>query len=227
MIYDLVEVDFTFALNICHYNLQHFRRSQYLSKLIDKFILFFWGYSHHKWIKLQTLAMYFLPSLDLCLYYQVATLLQLGPGWITSLCVKNGNQEFYISSHRIGGMTSSSRKIRFSLLLEMQHVTHFQSAVYIRCIASLGRSVLGKTVPSVLSTARGLRPKLNLNEILQIDTRGFNAAFSHWIPSVSVVQFTVQMSKLNGLGKTHLKHLCSRTENFAHPITTNKLFESV
>ena len=32
---------------------------------------------------------------------------------------------------------------------------------------------------------------------------GFNAAFSHWTPSISIVQFTVQMSKLNGLGKTH------------------------
>ena len=44
---------------------------------------------------------------------------------------------------------------------------------------------------------------LNSNATLQRDTRGFNAALSHWIPSVSVVQFTVQMSKLNGLGKTH------------------------
>ena len=40
--------------------------------------------------------------------------------------------------------------------------------------------------------------KLNSNDTLQRDTRGFNAAFSHWIPSVSVVQFMVQMSKLNG-----------------------------
>ena len=32
---------------------------------------------------------------------------------------------------------------------------------------------------------------------------GFNVAFSHWTPSVSIVQFTVQISKLNGLGKTH------------------------
>ena len=48
--------------------------------------------------------------------------------------------------------------------------------------------------------------KLNSNDTLQRDTRGFNAAFSHWIPSVSVVQFTVQMSKLNGLGKTHQEH---------------------
>ena len=43
--------------------------------------------------------------------------------------------------------------------------------------------------------------------MLQRDTRGFNAAFSHGIPSVSVVQFTVQMSKLNGLGKTHRKRI--------------------
>ena len=35
------------------------------------------------------------------------------------------------------------------------------------------------------------------------ETRGFNAAFSHGIPSVSVVQFTMQMSKLKGLGKTY------------------------
>ena len=44
-------------------------------------------------------------------------------------------------------------------------------------------------------------------DTLQRDTRGFNAAFSHWIPSVSVVQFTVQMSKLNGLGKTHRERI--------------------
>ena len=31
----------------------------------------------------------------------------------------------------------------------------------------------------------------------------FNAAFFHRIPPVSVMQFTVQISKLNGLGKTH------------------------
>ena len=48
-----------------------------------------------------------------------------------------------------------------------------------------------------------LPQKLNSNDTLQRDTRGFNAAFSHWIPSVSVVQFTMQMSKLNGLGKTY------------------------
>ena len=52
-----------------------------------------------------------------------------------------------------------------------------------------------------------LPQKLNSNDTLQRDTRGFNAAFSHWIPSVSVVQFTVQMSKLNGLGKTHRERI--------------------
>ena len=31
--------------------------------------------------------------------------------------------------------------------------------------------------------------------------------FSHWLPSVSVVQFTLQMSKLNGLGKTHRERM--------------------
>ena len=51
----------------------------------------------------------------------------------------------------------------------------------------------------------------NSNEVLQLDTRGFNAAFSHWIPSVSVEQFTVQMFKLNWIGKTHRKHHCRRT----------------
>ena len=49
--------------------------------------------------------------------------------------------------------------------------------------------------------------KLNSNATLQLDTKGFNAAFSQWIPSVSVVQFTVQMSKLNDLGKTHRTRL--------------------
>ena len=37
--------------------------------------------------------------------------------------------------------------------------------------------------------------------------RGFNTAFSHWIPLVSILQFMVQMSKLNGLGKTHREHI--------------------
>ena len=45
--------------------------------------------------------------------------------------------------------------------------------------------------------------KLNSNDTLQRDTTEFNAVFTHWTPPVSVVQFTVQMSKLNGLGKTH------------------------
>ena len=49
--------------------------------------------------------------------------------------------------------------------------------------------------------------KLNSNDTIQQDTRGFNAAFSHRIPSVSVVQFTVQMSKLDGLGKTHRERI--------------------
>ena len=35
--------------------------------------------------------------------------------------------------------------------------------------------------------------KLNSNGTFQQDTRGFNAVFSQKIPSVSVVQFTVQM----------------------------------
>ena len=59
--------------------------------------------------------------------------------------------------------------------------------------------------------------KLNSNDTLQRDTRGFNAAFSHWIPSVSVVQFTVQMSKLNGLGKTHRERI------FVVELSTNEI----
>ena len=49
--------------------------------------------------------------------------------------------------------------------------------------------------------------KLNSNDTLQRDTRRFSAAFFHRIPSVSVVQFTVQMSKLNGPGKTHRERI--------------------
>ena len=49
--------------------------------------------------------------------------------------------------------------------------------------------------------------KLYSNGTLQRDTGGFNAAFSQKIPSVSVVQFTVQMFKLNGLGKTHRERI--------------------
>ena len=69
--------------------------------------------------------------------------------------------------------------------------------------------------------------KLNSNEALQLDTRGFNAAFSLGITLVSVVQFIIQMFKLNGLGKTHRERICSRTENFARPFTTDKLFERI
>ena len=49
--------------------------------------------------------------------------------------------------------------------------------------------------------------KLNLNGTLQQNAQGFNAAFSHQILSVSVMQFMVQMSKLNGLGKTHQERI--------------------
>ena len=42
--------------------------------------------------------------------------------------------------------------------------------------------------------------KLNSNGTLQRDTRECNAAFS-------VVQFKVQMSKLNGIGKTHQERI--------------------
>ena len=52
--------------------------------------------------------------------------------------------------------------------------------------------------------------KLNSNDTLQRDTRRFNAAFSDWIPSVSVVQFTIQMSKLNGLGNLPRAYICCR-----------------
>ena len=37
--------------------------------------------------------------------------------------------------------------------------------------------------------------------------RECNAAFSQKIPSISVVQFKVQMSKLNGIGKTHQERI--------------------
>ena len=49
--------------------------------------------------------------------------------------------------------------------------------------------------------------KLNSNGTLQRDTREFNAAFSQTISSISFVQFTVQMSKLNGIGKTHWERI--------------------
>ena len=49
--------------------------------------------------------------------------------------------------------------------------------------------------------------KLNTNGTLKRDTRELNAAFSQKIPSISVEQFTVQMSKLNGIGKTHRERI--------------------
>ena len=56
--------------------------------------------------------------------------------------------------------------------------------------------------------------KLNSNGIIQRDTRGFNAAFSQNIPSVSVVQLTVQMFKLNGLGKTHRERMYNKSNYY-------------
>ena len=66
--------------------------------------------------------------------------------------------------------------------------------------------------------------KLNSTETLLLDTTRVNTTFSQWVSLnlVSALQFTVQMSKLNGLGKTHWKRICSRAENFTHPFTTNK-----
>ena len=49
--------------------------------------------------------------------------------------------------------------------------------------------------------------KLNSNGTLQRDTRECNATFSQKIPLFSVVQFKVQMSKLNGIGKTHQERI--------------------
>ena len=66
--------------------------------------------------------------------------------------------------------------------------------------------------------------KLNSTETLLLDTTRVNTTFSQWLSFnfVSALQFTVQMSKLNGLGKTYWKRICSRAENFTHPFTTNK-----
>ena len=47
--------------------------------------------------------------------------------------------------------------------------------------------------------------KLNSNETLQLDT--IYAALFNLIASVSALQFTVQMSKLNRLGKTYRKRI--------------------
>ena len=71
--------------------------------------------------------------------------------------------------------------------------------------------------------------KLSSNDVLQQVTRGFNAAFSHWIPSVSVVQFTVQMSKLNGLGKTHRERIFVVELKFKlrSPFHYEKLFDKI
>ena len=66
--------------------------------------------------------------------------------------------------------------------------------------------------------------KLNSTETLLADTTRVNTTFSQWVSFnlVSALQFTVQMSKLNGLGKTYWKRICSRAENFTHPFTKNK-----
>ena len=52
--------------------------------------------------------------------------------------------------------------------------------------------------------------KLNSSETLLLDTTRVNTTFSQWVSLVSALQFTVQMSKLNGLGKSYWKRICSR-----------------
>ena len=72
--------------------------------------------------------------------------------------------------------------------------------------------------------------KLNSNDTLQRDTIRFNTAFFHWIPPVSVVQFTVQMSKLNGLGKTHEERtfvVKLKSKLRSRSFTMKKLFEKI
>ena len=50
-----------------------------------------------------------------------------------------------------------------------------------------------------------------------------------YFPSVSVVQLMVQMSKFNGLGKTHRERVfvVELKLNFVRPFSTNKLFEKI
>ena len=105
-----------------------------------------------------------------------------------------------------------------------------------RCYLPAGRSVWWKTVTEVLKMLpeavkiqifyfevvrvcsfavccndvckSGLSPtKTKFEWYTPTRHKGINAAFSHWIPSVSVVQFTVQMFKLKGLTKTHRERL--------------------
>ena len=60
--------------------------------------------------------------------------------------------------------------------------------------------------------------------------RLFIIEFIHFLlrnTQYAIPQYGIQLSKLNGLGKTHRKRLCIRTETFARPFTTNKLFERI
>ena len=70
--------------------------------------------------------------------------------------------------------------------------------------------------------------KLNSNETLQLHTREFYAAF-FFMNSFSfcraITGANVQIERKNG--KTHRKYLYRRTENFARPFITNKLFERI
>ena len=52
--------------------------------------------------------------------------------------------------------------------------------------------------------------KLNSNETHQRDKRGFNAAYYHLIPSVSVAQFTVQIER--PWKDSPRTYICCRTE---------------
>ena len=74
-----------------------------------------------------------------------------------------------------------------------------------------GRWTSSNSLDSSANMVRTLRTfpsqKLNSNGTLRRDPREYIAAFYQKIPSISVVQFKVQMSKLNGIGKTHQERI--------------------
>ena len=67
-----------------------------------------------------------------------------------------------------------------------------------------------------------LPPKYSCQMRHFILTQGkHHVAFSYWIPVTFVLQFMIQMAKLNRVTEDQ-NHICSRAENFAHHFTTKK-----
>ena len=81
--------------------------------------------------------------------------------WITTLdrsLLWSSYLQFACSVELCGSSSSSSYRIKFEMLIP-RSISFFAALARNICYSPAGRSVLGKTVPEVLDTALGLRPR--------------------------------------------------------------------